>query len=104
MNTFVKVGKTSDFLETEGKNVSVNGQEVCIARNKDKFYAFDDLCTHAHSRLSGGDVEGCEISCPLHGARFSIETGEALTLPAVKPVRTHEVKVEGDQIFVKLTE
>jgi nitrite reductase/ring-hydroxylating ferredoxin subunit len=38
----------------------------------------------------------------LHGARFSVETGEALTPPAVKPVKTHEVKVEGDAIFVKL--
>lgn len=104
MSEFVKVGKTFDFPETEGKNVSVNGQSICIARNKNTFYAFDDRCTHAESRLSGGDVEGCEILCPLHGARFSIETGEALTLPAVRPVRTHEVRIEGDQVFVKLKE
>lgn len=104
MSDYVNVGKKSNFPTHEGKNVIVDGKEICIARSGDKFYAFDDRCTHAASRLSGGDVEGCEVLCPLHGARFSIETGEALTLPAVKGVQTHDVKVEGDSVFVKLKE
>jgi 3-phenylpropionate/trans-cinnamate dioxygenase ferredoxin subunit len=102
MNKFVKVGKLSQFPESLGTGVTVEGRAVCVARMKEKLFAFDDRCTHAESLLSGGDVEGCEILCPLHGARFSIETGEALTLPAVKPVQTHEVKVEGDNVYVKL--
>lgn len=104
MSSFISVGKKKDFSETIGKGVQVNGKNVCVVRSGDQFFAFNDRCTHAESLLSGGDVEEGEISCPLHGARFSIKTGEAMTLPAVKPVQMHEVKVEGDNVLVKLNE
>lgn len=104
MSDFINVGKKSGFREDEGTAVTVNGKPVCIARAGDKVYAFDNRCTHAESQLSGGEVENGEILCPLHGARFSIQTGDALTLPAVKSVKTHQVKVEGDNVFVKITE
>ena len=103
MSGFVRVGKKTDFPEDTGTGVQVNGRGVCVARQGEKFFAFDDKCTHAESLLSGGEVEEGEIACPLHGARFAIATGEAMTLPAVKPVRTHEVKVEGNDVLVKLS-
>ena len=103
MSDFVRVGKASDFRSNEGTGVLVEGRPVCVIRTGDAFHAIDNRCTHAESELSGGEVEEGEIACPLHGARFSIETGEALTLPAVKPVRTHEVKVEGGDVFVRLS-
>lgn len=104
MSDFIRIGKTKDFSETVGTGVQVNGRRVCIVRQGDKCFAFDDRCTHAESLLSGGDVEDGEISCPLHGARFAVASGEAMTLPAVKPVQTHEVKVQGDEVFVKLSD
>jgi 3-phenylpropionate/trans-cinnamate dioxygenase ferredoxin component len=104
MNEYIKVGKKADFPENRGTGVVVDGKNVCIVRHGDKAFAFDDRCTHAESLLSGGDVEGGEIGCPLHGARFSIATGEPMTLPAVKPVRIHEAKIEGDTVFVRLKE
>lgn len=102
MDGFVKAGKKSDFKDLEGTAVALNGKDVCVARAGEIFYAFDNLCTHAYSRLSGGEVEDGEISCPLHGARFSMKTGEAMTLPATKPVKTYEVQITGDEVFVKL--
>jgi 3-phenylpropionate/trans-cinnamate dioxygenase ferredoxin subunit len=103
MSEFIKVGAKNDFADRKPTGVQVSGQSICIIRLGDRFYAIDDRCTHAQVQLSAGDVEeDNELVCPLHGARFSVETGEALTPPAVKPVKTHEVKVEGDAIFVKL--
>jgi 3-phenylpropionate/trans-cinnamate dioxygenase ferredoxin subunit len=99
---FVKVGTKNDFPEAASVAVQVNGRDICIIRHKDRFYAFDNRCSHAESQLSGGDVEDGEIVCPLHGARFNLATGEPTTLPAVKPVRTYEVKVEGDNVFLKI--
>ena len=66
--------------------------------------AFDDQCTHAEAALENVEIDGEEIDCPLHGAKFSVKSGQALTLPAVKPIRTHEIKVEGETLFVKLNE
>ena len=102
MNEYIKAGIKKDFKDMLGTAVQLNGKNICIARSGDTFYAFDDRCTHAESLLSGGDIEDGEISCPLHGARFAIKTGEAMTLPAVKPVQTYEVKIEGENIYIKL--
>src|SRR4051794_350006 len=99
---FVKVGPKKNFPEGSAHGVQVNGQDVCIVNLNGQFHAFHDRCTHAESLLSPGELEGEELMCPLHGARFSVKTGEPLTLPAVKPVKIYEVKTEGDDVLVKL--
>ena len=56
------------------------------------------VCTHDEAPLDQGFLEGCEIECPRHGARFDVTTGRATALPAVVPVDTFQVRVEGDDI------
>ncbi|MHC5541556.1 non-heme iron oxygenase ferredoxin subunit, partial [Singulisphaera rosea] len=68
------------------------------------YYAIDDVCTHDGGPLAEGDLEGCEIQCPRHGARFDVRTGQALCFPAVEPVTSHTVQVRGDDIFVALND
>ncbi|MFN0118404.1 MAG: non-heme iron oxygenase ferredoxin subunit [Elusimicrobiota bacterium] len=104
MSEFIKVGVKKDFPEGRATGIKVGDRYICVAHAVGAFYSFDDRCTHAESLISGGDIEeGDEVSCPLHGARFSIKTGKALTPPAVRSVKTHEVKVEGENIFIKLS-
>lgn len=102
MTGWVRVGRRQDFSSDGAYGVKVNGQDVCLVRLNEKFFALDDRCTHAESLLSPGDVEDGEIVCPLHGARFDLKTGEAVTPPATLPVRTHEVRLEGDDVMVRL--
>jgi 3-phenylpropionate/trans-cinnamate dioxygenase ferredoxin subunit len=64
-------------------------------------YAIEDACTHDGGALDQGELEGCRIMCPRHGAYFDVRTGAALTLPAVMPVRTYAVRVEDDSVFVE---
>jgi len=104
MSEFIRIGKKRDFPTNRATGIVVEGKNVCVANHEGRLYAFDDRCTHAESLLSAGDLEECEIVCPLHGARFSIETGAALTLPAVRPVRTHDIKVEGEDVSLRLKE
>jgi len=105
MSDFVPVGKKTDFPVNQTRGVIVNGVDVAIANCNGKFTAFDNSCTHAHAQLSDCDIEeGCEVACPLHGARFSVETGAVLALPASRPLRMHEVKLEGDEVLVKLNQ
>ena len=67
-----------------------------------EFFATVDICSHDEASLSDGELFGHTVECPLHGARFDVRTGKALTLPAVYPVKTFEVRVVGGQIQVRV--
>ena len=67
-----------------------------------ELYAIKDVCTHEWARLSDGEVEGETVICPLHGACFSLSTGEALSLPATEPVETFAVVVKDGDVYVEL--
>ncbi|HHZ88067.1 MAG TPA: ferredoxin, partial [Chromatiaceae bacterium] len=66
-----------------------------------EYYAIEDVCTHDGDCLTGGEIDGDEVVCPRHGARFSIKTGEALTAPAYEAVETFPVKTEDGKIWVR---
>lgn len=65
--------------------------------------AVDDTCTHQDASLADGWLEGCEIECPLHASKFDLRTGAVDAPPAKRPIRTHAVRVEGDDIWVELS-
>ena len=84
--------------------VEVEDRLIVLIHAAGHFYALDDVCTHDGGPLSDGPLDAQEgtIACPRHGAKFDIRTGAAVTMPATKPTIVHEVKVEGEQVFVKL--
>ena len=106
MSNFVPVAKVSDVPDPGKMLVEVGERLVVLIHAAGHFYALDDVCTHDGGPLSEGPVDPQEgtIACPRHGAKFDIRTGAALTMPATKPTISHEVKVEGDQILVRLTD
>jgi 3-phenylpropionate/trans-cinnamate dioxygenase ferredoxin subunit len=75
------------------KVIEAGGRRIAVCNAGDGYYAIDDLCTHDGGPLDQGRLEGHEIECPRHGARFDVVTGRALCLPAVRPVRTYPVRV-----------
>src|SRR3954447_23831364 len=106
MSDFVFVANTSDIEDPGKLLVEIGERLVVLIRAAGHFYALDDICTHDGGPLSEGPIDGNDgtIACPRHGAKFDIKTGAALTMPATKPTRSHEVKIEGDQIFVRLSD
>jgi 3-phenylpropionate/trans-cinnamate dioxygenase ferredoxin subunit len=106
MSDFVAVAKTSEIPGTGSLLVEVGERLVVLIHAAGHYYALDDICTHDGGPLSEGpiDPEANTIACPRHGAKFDIRTGAALTMPATRPTRSHEVKVEGDQVFVRLSD
>jgi 3-phenylpropionate/trans-cinnamate dioxygenase ferredoxin subunit len=77
------------------------GETVMLLCNVDgNIYAIEDVCTHDGGPLDQGQLEDCRIMCPRHGAYFDVATGAALTLPAITPVQTYAVHLEGDDIFI----
>lgn len=73
---------------------------ITVFRDADAFFALDDTCSHAEASLSEGFVDDGCVECPLHGALFRLSDGAALTLPAVRAVRTHRVEIEGGVVWV----
>ena len=106
MNEFVAVAKKSEIPNGGSSLVEVGERLVVLIHAAGHYYALDDVCTHDGGPLSDGavDAEGATIACPRHGAKFDICTGAALTMPATKPTVAHEVKVDGQQILVRLNE
>ena len=97
----------ADLLLSElqqGKPVKVekNGKTICVARVGDEVFAVDDTCSHSDASLAEGDVTDYKIECWMHGAEFDLRTGEALTPPAVAPLHTYGVHVDGDSVTVEI--
>ena len=93
-----------DELEAGGVIVAdVDGAEVAVFNIEGEFYALADVCTHDGDTLADGTVEGHEIECPRHGARFDIRTGEVTAPPACEAVTTYPVRVVNGRVQVRDT-
>ena len=104
MSDFVRIAKVSDLGDPGKMLVEVDERLVALFRVGGQFYAIDDVCTHDGGPLAEGRLEDNTIACPRHGAKFDIRTGQALTMPATQPTASHEVKIDGDEVYVKLKE
>jgi len=96
----VKVADRSALAAGRALAVEVGGRTIALFDVGGTLRAIDDTCTHAGAGLAEGEVEGGEVVCPWHGARFDLATGEPKCPPATRPVRTYPVQVRGEEIWV----
>ena len=101
---FVRVCKVSDLTDPGKLIVNAGNRTVALFHVSGQFWATDDRCTHDGGQLVAGRLEGHTIICPRHGARFDVRTGEVLSKPASADLAVHEVKIEGDDVLVRLSE
>ncbi len=99
---FVSVGKASDVPEGAVQIRDAEDREIAVCRANGELYAFENLCTHDDGPLDLGALDGFEIECPRHQARFDVRTGAVIRGPAFLPVETYPVKLNGDDIEVDL--
>jgi 3-phenylpropionate/trans-cinnamate dioxygenase ferredoxin component len=98
---FERVASKTDIEAGTVKVFEVGGRSVCVTNlDGEHFYAIDNLCTHDNGPLGEGRLAEGTIECPRHGARFDVKTGAVKALPAVRPVKTYAVQLEGDDIMV----
>src|SRR5215207_3963921 len=104
MPNFVRIAAVHEIPENEVRAFEHQGQAIAIYHVGDTFYATTNICSHAYAELQEGflDVDDCTIECPLHGSRFDVRTGAALTLPAYEPITTYPVRVIGEDVLVEL--
>ena len=104
MSPFHCVCKVSDVPDPGKAVFEVDDRFVVVFHVDGRFYAIDDTCTHDGGPLGKGRLDGFVIACPRHGAKFDIRDGRVLSMPAVCDIPAHEVKVEGDDVLVRLAE
>ena len=99
---FVKIGKVDQVPSGTARVFEVEDKWVAVCNVDGTFYAIDDECTHDGGSLDEGILDGFEIECPRHAARFDVRSGEVTALPAPEPVATFKVRVQGDDIELEL--
>jgi 3-phenylpropionate/trans-cinnamate dioxygenase ferredoxin subunit len=97
---WIDAGPTENLRDGDAISIPAGRRMIAVARSGDSYFAIEDICTHDGAQLTGGAIEGDEIICPRHGARFCLRTGEALSPPAYEPVRVFATKIEGGRLWV----
>lgn len=103
MNTWIDACAVDDVDEEDLITWEHGGKLYAIYNTEKGFFATDGLCTHEEQSLEEGLVVSCVIECPLHGGRFDICTGKALSTPVSINLATYPVKVEGGRVYVQLS-
>jgi 3-phenylpropionate/trans-cinnamate dioxygenase ferredoxin component len=102
MSEFINVATVDEIPPGDSKLVEIGFTGIALFNLDGEIYAIEDMCTHDGGPLVEGTVvNGCEVKCPRHGARFDIRTGAALSFPAFEPTRTFAVRIEGNQVWVE---
>ncbi|MGH2675316.1 MAG: Rieske (2Fe-2S) protein [Actinomycetota bacterium] len=102
MTDFTTVGKAGDVPEGDMRQYQVGGDDIAVANVAGTLHAFGDVCTHRQCSLSEGDLDGTTVTCPCHGSQFDVTSGDVLAGPAVEPVESYEVSIEGDDLKIGL--
>lgn len=100
MAGWIAVSRADEFAAGQVKVVQAGARRVAVCNVDGAFYAIDDVCTHDGGSLDQGELDGVEIECPRHGARFDVTSGRATCMPAVVPVKTYPVRVEGGEVQI----
>jgi 3-phenylpropionate/trans-cinnamate dioxygenase ferredoxin subunit len=98
--TFVKIADVDELQPGERKVVEVGGHYIALFNIGGEFFAIADVCTHDGGPLAEGQLAEHVIECPRHGATFDVRTGEVLSFPAITPVPSYQVKIEGGEVLV----
>ena len=101
MTDWATVARLEKFKPGTHKVVDVDGTNIVVFNLEGNFYAIEDVCTHDGGQLTGGEMEGDQIICPRHGARFCIRTGAALSAPAYEATSTFPVRIENSEVQVR---
>ncbi len=99
----VVVGKTSEVQDGKLMHITAGGKEIVVTKLDGNYYAMDNVCAHAGADLHEGELNNNELTCPWHGAKWDIKTGNLISFPQkLKPLQSHEISIEKDTLYVEI--
>ena len=101
MSDWISVAKVGEIAPGGHRVIDVDGTHIAVFNLGGEYYAIEDVCTHDGGELAGGIVDGDQIECMRHGARFCIRTGAVMAPPAYEPVAKFPVRVQDGEIQVR---
>jgi 3-phenylpropionate/trans-cinnamate dioxygenase ferredoxin subunit len=101
MTDWVRVASVDEVKPGDVIAVEVDEEPVVLANTGEEFLATSDICSHEYVLLHDGWLEDATIECPQHGSKFDMRTGEVLNAPATQPIPVYEVKMEGQDVYVR---
>jgi 3-phenylpropionate/trans-cinnamate dioxygenase ferredoxin subunit len=101
MSDWIDVIAETALAEGENVVVDIDGTDVALFNIKGHFYAIEDVCSHDGAEIASGQIEGDQIICPRHGARFCIKTGYVKSPPAYEAINCFPVRVENNIVQVR---
>jgi len=101
MSDFVKVAKVQQIHEQRTVLVAINGKEIALFKRNGEVFAINNVCAHQHfSMLHEGDIEGFEVTCPMHGWRYDLRTG--LSTTGQGKVARYNVSIVGEDVLIEV--
>jgi len=101
MSDWIRLAATEEIPLNDWKVCDLEGQRVLVVHLETFFYVLEDVCSHDGASLDGGFLEGDEIVCPRHGARFCARNGEVTCPPAYEDIHSFPSKIENGYIYAR---
>ncbi len=101
MGTYTKIAKMADLPPGRGKVCEVNGKKIALFNVDGRFYAVDNTCVHRGGPVGEGELEGCFVTCPWHGWRYDVRTGQSETNPSAR-LASYATRLDGDEVHVEV--
>ena len=101
MPEWINVCNENALMNGENNVIDVDGTDVAIFKINDEFFAIEDVCSHDGTEIASGMLDGDEIICPRHGARFCIKTGAVKSAPAYEDIHSYPVRIVEGMVQIK---
>ena len=101
MPEWINVFNVNALMNGENSVIDVDGTEVVVFKIDDEFYAIEDVCSHDGTEIASGELDGDEIICPRHGARFCVKTGAVKSAPAYEDIHSYPVRIVDGIVQIK---
>lgn len=101
MSEWINVFNENALMNGENSVIDVDGTEVAVFKIEDEFYAIEDVCSHDGTEIASGELDGDEIICPRHGARFCVKTGAVKSAPAYEDIHSYPVRIVDGMVQIK---
>ncbi len=101
MPEWINVFNENALMNGENSVIDVDGTDVAIFKIDDDFFAIEDVCSHDGTEIASGELDGDEIICPRHGARFCVKTGAVKSAPAYEDIHSYPVRILDGMVQIK---